>query len=245
MPNAGRTEWPTRTASHAAGALVSAMLSLTAPAAIAVTIAPVMVELSAQKSVVSVRVLNDSTAAMTFQAQTLLWQQPEGEDQYSPTPDLLVAPAIAVIAPGASQIFRVTLRRPTSAVSERAYRLILEDVSIETTPQPGVVNLRFRHNLPLFVLPRNKPFSSAKWSRCAAPANKTCIRIDNQGNSRVRLSNISVEGQDWHKSLGGGVTVLAGAWRQWLFELQSSQSTGLRIIATSDTGQILKPVELP
>lgn len=245
MLRLGIAEWAARTANYAAGLIAPALLALAGSSATAVTIAPIMVELSAHKKVASVRVLNDSAEAMTLQAGALSWEQLDGEDKYTPTQQLLVAPAIALIAPGGSQIFRVTLRTPTTVGAERAYRLLLEDVSAETNPRPGVVNLRFLHNLPLFVSPHSQLVLNSQWSRCAAPANKVCVRLDNLGNRRVRLSAVTVEGQGWHKAIvGAGATVLAGASRQWLFDLKGSQRAGLRIIATSDVGESLKVVEL-
>ena len=221
------------------------MLICAGPPAAALTIAPLMVELSPEKKVMSIRVLNDSNDAMTFQAETLSWQQVAGADQYAQTQELLVAPAIFQIAPGASQILRVTLRKPPAIDVELAYRLILEDVTAESSLEPGTVKLRFRHNLPLFAAPHQPPLVKSQWRRCAAPANKACIELNNQGNRRVRLTGVAVEGPNWRKDIGGGATVLAGSSRQWFFDLESGQSAVLRVIPTSDSGDILKAVTLP
>ena len=225
--------------------VLPAMLLCAGPPAAALNIAPVMVELSPGKKVMSIRVLNDSNEAMTFQAETLSWQQVTGVDRYAQTQDLLVAPAIFQIAPGASQILRVTLRKPPVTDVELAYRLILEDVTEESSLQPGTVKLRFRHNLPLFAAPHQPPLVNSQWRRCAAPANKACIELNNQGNRRVRLTGVAVEGPNWRKDIRGGATVLAGSSRQWFFDLEPGQSAALRVIPTSDIGDILKAVTLP
>ncbi len=213
--------------------------------AVALTISPIMVELSPQKKVASLRVLNDSAEAMTFQAETLSWQQTGSGDQYAQTHELLVAPTIARIEPGATQIFRVMLKGTDSRDTEHAYRLMLEDVTQETATQPGEVKLRFRHNLPLFVTPRQPVVVNSQWRPCAASANKGCVQLENLGNRRVRLSSVAVEGPGWRKEIEGGITVLAGATRKWLFDLKGNQAAALRVIATSDIGEILQAVELP
>ena len=233
------------TARRIAGLLLAALPFLASLPAAAVTISPIMVELSPQKKVATIRLLNDSAEVMTFQAETLSWQQTGNEDRYAPTQELLVAPTIARIAPGATQIFRVTLRGQASAEAERAYRLVLEDVTAETSPQVGVVKFRFRHNLPLFATPRQMAVVNSQWRRCAAPADKACVQLENRGNRRVRLSGVAVEGPGWRKDIEGGTTVLAGASRQWLFDLKAGQPTALRVIATSDIGEILQAVDLP
>ena len=233
------------TARRVAGLLLAALPLLSSLQAAAVTISPIMVELSPQKKVASIRLLNDSTEAMTFQAETLSWQQTGNEDRYAQTQELLVAPTIVRIAPGATQIFRVTLRGPASTEAERAYRLVLEDVTAETSPQAGVVKFRFRHNLPLFATPRQPAVVSSQWRRCAAPADKACVQLENRGNRRVRLSGVAVEGPGWRQEIEGGTTVLAGASRQWLFDLKAGQPAALRVIATSDIGELLPAVDLP
>ena len=227
------------------GLLLPAMLICAGLPAAALTIAPIMVELSPDKKVASIRVLNDSTEAMTFQAETLSWNQIAGVDQYAQTQELLVAPAIFQIAPGTTQILRVTLRKSAATDVELAYRLILEDVTAESSPQLGTVNMRFRHNLPLFATPRQPPVVNSQWRRCAAPANKACIELNNQGNRRVRLTGIAVEGPNWRTDIPGGATVLAGAWRQWLFDLNAGQPAALRVIASSGVGDVPTAVELP
>lgn len=233
------------TSAYLAGLALPALLTFAVATAAAVTISPIMVELTPQKRIASIRLLNDSTEVMTFQAETLAWRQVAGVDHHTQTHELLVAPTVVQIAPGASQIFRVTLRKPAVTDAELAYRLVLEDVTADLAQQPGTVKLRFRHNLPLFVTPRQLAVVNSQWRRCAAPANQACIQLDNQGNRHVRLSGFVVEGSDWRKEIPGGATVLAGASRQWIFELGAGQSAALRVIATSGTGDILKAVELP
>ncbi len=244
MVKAGIAVLTARAASHAAGLVLPALLLWVHSPVAAVSIKPIMVELTSQKKVASVRLLNDSTEAVTFQAETLSWQQSDGEDQYGSTQELIVAPAIALIAPGASQIFRVTLRQPAVAEVERAYRLVLEDISTSSHAQPGSVNLRFRHSLPLFVTPRAQALVSTQWSRCAAPASKACVQLDNLGNRRVRVSTLAVEGPDWRQDVKGGGTVLAGASRRWLFDLKAGLPAASRVIATSDSTEKPIAVEL-
>ncbi|MGR8979209.1 MAG: fimbrial biogenesis chaperone [Gammaproteobacteria bacterium] len=201
----------------------------------AVTISPVRVELSAARRVVSVTISNPSDQAISFQAETLAWSQQGGADRYEPTEDLLVAPPIAEIPPQSSQIFRVAMRRPLSDTVEQAYRLVLEDVSEDLSPQPGVVSIRFNHNLPVFVTPAGKAQDALRWSRCAADAGKECVRLDNDGSRHIRFAELTVAGEGWQKKLHGG-TVLAGAWKEWRFDLPSGRSQPSSITAKTDQG---------
>ena len=220
-----------------AGALLSGSVQ-------AVTISPVLVELSTARRVVSVTITNPSDQAMNFQAETLAWSQPDGTNHYEPTEDLLVAPPIAEIPPQASQIFRVTLRRPLSGTVEQAYRLVLEDVSEELNPQPGVVAIHFKHNLPVYVTPPGEAKAAPRWSRCAAAAGKGCVQLDNDGSHHFRVSELTVAGQGWQQTIPGGA-VLAGAWKQWNFDLLSGRSQPASITAKTDQGEISADISSP
>ena len=233
-----------RAVRYVSGLALLTLAFMSSPA-IAVTISPILVELTPQKKVASIRVLNDSDESMTFQAETLSWQQTGGEDRYAQTQDLLVAPPIAQIAPGASQIFRVTLRKSAPLDAERAYRLVLEDITTQTSGLQGTVKLRFRHNLPLFATPSQSPVVNSTWRPCIAPADKACIELENKGNRHVRLSGVAIEGPGWRKDIPGGSTVLAGASRQWMFDLKAGQLAASRVIVTSGVGEIEKAVLLP
>ena len=141
----------------------------------------------------------------------------------------------------------MTLRKSAPSDAEHAYRLVLEDITTETAGEQGVIKMRFRHNLPLFSTPRQSAIVNSTWSRCAAPAGKACIQLENQGNRRIRLSNVAVEGSGWRKDLQGGATVLAGASRQWMFDLRTNQladTREIRVTVTSDVGDIGKAVRL-
>lgn len=203
----------------------------------AITISPVLIELTPSQRVVSVTISNPSDQAMNFQVETLAWSQPDGSNHFEPTEDLLVAPPIAEIPPQGSQIFRVMLRQPLSGTVEQTYRLVLEDVSEVLNPEPGVVAIRFRHNLPVYVTLPGEAKAAPRWSRCAAAAGKGCVRLDNDGSRRLRVSALTVAGQGWQQKVPGGA-VLAGAWKQFNFDLASGSSPPDRITAKTEQGEI-------
>lgn len=210
----------------------------------AITISPVLIELSPARRIASVTISNPSDQAMNFQAETLAWSQRDGTNHYEPTDDLLVAPPIAEIPPQSSQIFRITLRKPLSGTVEQTYRLVLEDVSEALTPEPGVVAIRFKHNLPVYVIPASETKVALRWSLCAATAGKGCVRLDNDGNRRLRVSELMVAGKDWQQKIPGGA-VLAGAWKQWIFDLPSGRGQPTSVTAKTEQGEISANLSAP
>ncbi|MFC5499316.1 molecular chaperone [Caenimonas terrae] len=208
------------------------------------TIAPVLVELTPARRVVSVTMTNTSSRAMTYQAQTVAWTQTEGADRYADSTDLLVVPPVAEIAPGGSQIFRVTLRRPQPA-REMAYRLIFEDVTEDISPPAdgATVRLQFRHSLPVFAGPPPNSKGQARMAACE-PASSHCARLYNDGDHRLRITQVTGEQDGWRGEVKAPATLLAGAWKQWTFEPpRSSMTQPLKVSADTTAGAV--SLELP
>jgi fimbrial chaperone protein len=222
--------------------LLVMLLSLTSLTAFALTISPVVVELSAVRPVASVTLTNTSAKAVTFQAETKSWLQ-DGVDQYEKTENLMVVPPIAEIEPGASQIFRITLRQPPPADREQAYRLIFEDITEETEVKAMGVVFRFRHDLPVFAM-----FGAAhtvpRLLLCAAPQGKACVRLNNDGNHHLKITKLVAEGaRGVRQDIKAAETLLAGAWKQWTFDWPANYAGSLTVNAETSAGPL--SIELP
>lgn len=226
----------TKTAGRLRRAGMLAALLATGGAA-AMTIAPVVVELSPARKVVSVTVTNPSGSAVNFQAEVLAWSQANGQDRFEATHDIMVVPPVANIAAGASQIFRVTPRTPHGA-RERAYRLILEDVTAGVAgPQDSAtVNIRVRHSLPVFVAAAGTPAMSVQVAQCAAPAGKGCVRLSNDGGRYVTTKSMNIESGAWDKQVVLGTRLLAGGWREWQFDMPANVVGSLSVKADTSAG---------
>lgn len=211
----------------------------------ALTISPVLVEMSPARRVASITISNPGDRPLTFQTQVLAWNQTSGVDRYADTDELFVVPPIAEIAAGGSQIFRVTTRTRLST-EEHAYRLIFEDVSDVAAPaQPAentAIHIRVNHDLPVFMAAAGKPRLSARLGPCAdatdLPARTGCVRLDNEGSRYLRVKSLSLEGFHWRKDIPIGTRILAGAWRQWTFDLPTPLSGPLRVSAQTSDGPV-------
>jgi fimbrial chaperone protein len=201
------------------------------------TISPVIVELSPARKVVTITVTNSSEAAVNFQTETLSWSQPDGHDRYGETNDLIVVPPIAEIGPGASQIFRVTTRMPPGS-REQAYRLIMEDITEQAAvaANSATVNFRVRHSLPVFVAAPGTPRMEARVGQCAAPAGAGCARLDNIGARYLTAKSLIIEAGAWKKEMRLGTRVLAGAWREWVFDVPANTAGLLHIRIETSAG---------
>ncbi len=209
-----------------------------AGAAHGVAISPVLLEISPDRPVVTITISNPSDRPVNLQSDTLSWNQTEGADRYEATDELMIVPPLAEIAPRASQIFRVTPRRRTFGMREKAYRLVLEDVTPEAPAASGVgLTFRFRHNLPVFVTDKGIAAPLPRLRPCMAPAASLCVRLDNEGQRYLQLKRLTLETSEGRKELpAAGVRVLAGAWRQWVFERPARLQGPVHVRAETSAG---------
>ncbi|MEO8752082.1 MAG: fimbria/pilus periplasmic chaperone [Casimicrobiaceae bacterium] len=243
-----------RILSAVASVATLAVLGLWGTVASALTISPVLVELSPARRVSSITFTNPGASAIRFQTQVLAWTQRDGVDRYEDTDELLVIPPIAEIAAGGSQIFRVTLRAPAGA-EERAFRLIFEDVTEAAVPAApageSAIEIRVNHNLPVFVAATGKPRVSERLGSCTGPvpvatassapasaALTRCVRLDNDGSRYLQVKSLTVDGGGLHKDLGVSTRVLAGAWKEWTFDLPVAVTGALTVKAATSAGPV-------
>ena len=216
----------------------------------AVTISPVVVELSPSRRIVTVTFSNPGDQSLRYQTQAVAWTQVDGVDRREPTDDLIVAPPIADIAPGGSQIFRVALRRPPTG-HEQVYRLVFEDVTATTNSTPDstsddvAIKFRVNHDLPVFVAAAGNPQAKLSLGPCPdKPAGTlTCVRLDNSGDRYAQIRSLTLERGAWTKVMPVSTRVLAGAWKQWELELPAETSGPLRVTLESRDGDT--SIELP
>jgi fimbrial chaperone protein len=205
----------------------------------AVTISPTVIDINSTQKIVTLTFVNDTGREINIQSSALLWKQINGKDVYSPTNDLIIVPAIITIAGGKSQNFRVTKRVLDSAEVEQSYRLYLEDITPEfKDPKKADTGIffKFNQNLPVYYYTGKTTTgsqNSLKVSSCSADSKQTCVRIDNSGNMRAVLNNITFKSPD-DKPAGNvdanvNGTILSNSWREFRFNTPANKSNTLII----------------
>lgn len=229
---------------HAARAWLWLAACVLAPCAAQaqILISPVVVELGARQRAVAITVSLSSKAPapVLLQSEVLQWDQGiDGSARHQASKDLVVAPPIAEIKPGESQVFRVALRGPRRHPGELAYRLILEDIS-QALPEGAAAGLSFRlrYDLPVMVAPAEPLRVAPRWLACAAKAGEACVRMSNGGNRRITLQTLAIEGPGWSRPVNTPGTVLAGADREWRVMLAPGQAgNALGVAGTTRGGE--------
>lgn len=203
----------------------------------AVIISPIQLDISVRKPITSFKVTNDSTVAIVYQASALSWIQIGGQDTQVDTDDLVITPPIVTIQPKTSQVFRVAMLNPVPNLTELAYRVVLEDISedIFKNSETGI-NFRFNHSLPLFYTSKI-PVVSLVWSICKSVLiGKSCLRLENKGNSFFKITKFSALSKSKDETVGGVKTILAGNSHEWIYSsMQGTEPTeGFRINSTKE-----------
>ncbi|MDB5874030.1 MAG: pilus assembly protein chaperone PapD-like protein [Ramlibacter sp.] len=225
--------------------VLGGMLTPAAPARAQVLIDPVVVEVGPRQRTVAITVTLSAKAAapVLLQSQALSWEQAaDGSPRLQPTQDLVIAPPIAELKPGESQVFRVALRGPRREPGELAYRLVLEDTYRQPAATAGQgVSFRMRYDLPVLVAPAEPVRNDARWEACAADAAQACVRIDNRGNKRVSLHALTIEGAAWTVPVAAPGVVLAGARREWRIPVPGGASPApLRVSGSLRSGEAFR-----
>src|SRR6185437_12512603 len=155
------------------------------------TVNPVRLNLSATQSVAAVTVKNVGTEATVVQLETFSWAQHDGNDALTSSNEILATPPIITIAPGASRIIRVGLRRPPDPQHELTYRLFLREVP---PPEPIAQGLRVAllNNMPVFVIPPRLAGPSLEWHAMRTRDGNIRLQARNTGQSHVKLGQLDI-----------------------------------------------------
>ena len=241
---------PTPTWARPIGLAFFFLWSLVAGAAANLHVSPVRVELAAGRASVALTVRNDGDTPAVVQTQVVAWSQQNGEDVYTPTNEVLATPPIFTVAPGATQIARVALRRGPDAGRELAYRIFLQEVP--GPPRSGFqgVQMALRIGIPIFVEARKPQQLKLDWSAHREPGGELRLILNNVGGKHVQVYDLNIS------SVGSAAPVysnqsasyvLPGQRHSWLLKpLERQTLTGdrVRVKALTDTGRVESEIVL-
>jgi fimbrial chaperone protein len=213
----------------------------------AVSITPTTVFLSPNSKVVTVSYANDTDQDINLQVKTLIWSQIEGKNTYKETNELIVSPAITKILAGKKQNFRVTLRQIDAATTEKSYRLIIEDITVDLPKQKsGEVTFKFNQDLPVFYLSKKSSVKDVgKINLCKTIDPRfTCLRINNEGEKHVALKNIlylNADNKMQNVNIFG--TILAKSFQEFMFITPITSGSNKTIDVETSFGTIALPLK--
>ncbi|MBR0667020.1 molecular chaperone [Roseomonas hellenica] len=229
---------PARTAAFA-GLLAAAVggLPVLPAQAQSLTVLPVTIQLPPGQMAGAVTVINQGDAESAFQIRAFAWSQPRGETELAPTDALLVSPPLGTIAPRASQVVRLVLRRPAQD-REASYRILLDQ--LPPPAAPGTVRVALRLSIPVFAEPTNSPIAPRLRWRIESEGGQAYLTVANEGTRHEAVRDIALAGGAGPIRIQGDASpyVLPGATRRWRLLTRPPPGGNLRLTARADAGPI-------
>lgn len=201
--------------SSGAGWVLAALLAVSPVAAQPLGISPVTLQLAPGQAATSLTVTNQGDRPTAIQLRVFAWNQDKGEDELVTTDHLIISPPITTIAPAATQVVRLMLRRPATG-KEASYRILLDQIPAAT--EPGVVQVALRVSMPLFAAPVTRIASALRYHLEQRDGRPWLVAV-NTGSRHETVRDIQLTSADGrHLKIADGVLpyVLAGATRRWL-----------------------------
>lgn len=149
-------------------------------------VTPVQVELSAGATNSLVTIRNTSPESMRYQVSMLSWRQNErGEMALEPTQDVIFFPALFSLISGEQRSLRVGTTQ-SFGETERAYRLIIEELPPQLKPaEGGKVQMLTRLSIPVFLEPSHRK-PKGEIAALEVKDGRFSFRLRNTGNVRMR-----------------------------------------------------------
>lgn len=221
-------------------ALLGAASVLLAPASWArgqLQVAPTLVELAPGAPATRLTLSNPGDTPVAAQVRVFAWTQVGGEDRLGATGDLALSPAIALIAPGASQVVRVVRLGAPPDNRDASYRIVVDELPIaNAAPQAGV-QLRLRFVVPVYV---HAAKASQPALRCLLQAaDLACINTGGQAAQLGATRLVDAAGHAVSLTPGLFGYVLPASERHWALSAITQKMVGDERLETRMNGQPL------
>jgi fimbrial chaperone protein len=233
-------------AGNALAAVTVLLLTSLAAGAQSLSVLPVNIFLPPGQSATSLTVTNHGTSETAIQIRAFAWNQNNGEDQLTSSDAVVVSPPLASIAPGATQVVRLILRKPPQG-QESTYRILVDQ--IPPPAEAGIVHIVLRLSMPIFAQPTTRAVAHVQF-HLEYDAGQVYLVGVNDGLRHEAIRDIELitgAGDKLKSDSGVSPYILAGQTRRWRIATQSSvplPSEGLRLTAHADAGPIEQQVQV-
>lgn len=200
-------------------------------------VGPIRVQMIGSERTATLTIRNTDDTPITVQIRTVDWSQPGGSDVYIPSSSLMASPPLVTLGPGESQIIRLVVDNMPEASTERAFRVIVDELPASAGALPAGVVTALRILVPVFVTPSTESRAHLRWEAKQEGDSLTVTAI-NDGAARERLINLQVSsgGRSVGEPLEG--YVLSGGRRSWTIDTGSAPATALTLSAEGEYGTV-------
>lgn len=197
------------------------------------TVLPVTIQMAPGQMAAALTVVNQGDRETAIQVRAYVWNQSaDGSEQVTPSDEILASPPLGTLAPGATQVVRLVLRRPPDA-HEGTYRILLDQ--IPAPAQPGTVRVALRLSIPIFAEPPVRAVPHVQF-RVEREAGQSYLVASNDGARHETFREIRLatgKGETLRIEPGASPYVLAGATRRWRILAPSGPPAGAALHLTA------------
>lgn len=171
-------------------AVFAAAASSLFPSANALELAPTMITLERDRPIATLKLANDGATEKTYELTGFSWQQPDGSDQLSKAPALIITPPVISLGPGEDTLVRVGLASAsTHGDGEETYRIRVRDITPDSPNAANALRIRMEFLLPVIV-PAIAPQANLRLADARERDGALCIRLRNEGNAYQKIIGI-------------------------------------------------------
>jgi fimbrial chaperone protein len=172
--------------------LGAAYLAHAAPAtASGLQVSPISVTLRAEQNADGLWLSNTGQTALHAQVRVFRWTQENGEEKLLPTQELAISPPMLALPPGERQLVRVIRLGPPPQEVEASYRVIVDELPLETVDAKNGLQFVLRYSIPVFLSPPGElPLASALRTRLDLSETKATLEIDNAGKVHAQIADL-------------------------------------------------------
>lgn len=171
------------------------------------SVSPVRIFMTPRDRAIAVTVVNEGNEPVVMQADLFVWKQKAGgEDELTPTEDMILSPPILKLAPQTRQVVRLARLAPPSASEQMTYRMIVREIP-EARPasNEAKVQVALAFSLPVFITPPGaRRVVQCRAERAAADTVRAVC--GNSGNAYAQMKDfiLTRSGEKLATREGGG-----------------------------------------
>lgn len=160
-------------------------------------VSPIMLQLQADTPAGALWLSNTGNETLHAQVRVFHWTQVEGADKLETSRDVIASPPMLTIEPGQRQLVRVIRQGSLPTGSESAYRLVVDELPVDTDAPDAKQGLRFvlRYSIPVFVEPADgTKMQATLHARYIAGSDGPTLQVHNSGTSHAQVADLSMHG---------------------------------------------------
>jgi fimbrial chaperone protein len=213
--------------------LLLAIFSLASGTSLAsgLQVSPISLSLQARQGADGLWLSNTGDDIVHAQVRVYHWTQQGGEEQLTPSRELIISPPMLQIGIGDRQLIRVIrMGAPPSGAGavENAYRVSVDELPIDTQGKKGL-QFVLHYSVPVFVEPAGTAAApQLQWS-LRRDGDHAVLQVANTGTGHAQLAQVSYADKGGHRiEISGGLLgyVLPGATMHWTLKQPAAAFSG-------------------